>query len=94
MTFKRISPTDGDYVELVGLGGSVNFPAALIHAALELGGYEVEVNNAHGQNPKDPWFVNKEQYTAYLTGAEPWPVRKSKRKEKIQLNVKHVPWGG
>ena len=94
MTFKKISPMDGDYVELSGMGGGINYPAALVHAALELAGYEVEVRNECGQDPKDYWFVDKEKYKAYLTGAEPWPERRSKRKPKVQVNVKHIPWGG
>ena len=93
MTIKKISPLDGHYVELVGMGGGINFPAALIHAALELAGYEVEMNNSCGQEPNDFWFVDKEKFKAYLTGAEPWPEKKTKQ-QKIQVNVKHIPWGG
>ena len=94
MTFEKILPMDGDYVELVGMGGNLNYPTALIHAALELAGYEVEVHNDCGQDPKDYWFVDKEKYKAYLTGAEPWPERRSKRKPKVQMKVKHLVWGG
>ena len=91
---EKISPLDGDYVLLSGMGGNINFPAALVHAALELGGYEVEMINECGQNPDDYWFVNKEKDKAYLTGVEPWPERRSKRKQKVQVEVKHIPWGG
>lgn len=94
MTFEKIVPSDGDYVELVGMGGGINYPTALIHAALELAGYEVEVHNDCGQDPKDYWFVDKEKYKAYLTGAESWPERRSKRKPKVQMKVNHLPWGG
>lgn len=55
MTFKKISPMDGDYVELSGMGGGINFPAALVHPALELAGYKVEVHNKCGLDPKDYW---------------------------------------
>ena len=91
---EKISPMDGDYVLLSGMGGNINFPAALVHAALGLGGYDVEMVNDCGQEPSDYWFVDKEKYKAYLTGAEPWPERRSKKKFKVQVEVKHIPWGG
>ena len=50
MTFKKIQSLDGIYVEIAGMGGIINFPSALIHAALELAGYEVEMNNDYN-NP-------------------------------------------
>ena len=94
MTFKKISPLDGDYVELSGMGGAINFPAALVHAALELAGYEVELVNDCGQDPEDFWHVDKEKYKAYLTGSLPWPDKKPKHPPKAQLHIKHIPWGG
>ena len=94
MNFKKIAPLDGDHIAISGMGGGINFPIALIQAALELGGYEVQVVNDCGQDPKDYWFVDKEAYKKYLTGQAPWPEYRSKKKQKIQLVVNHIPWGG
>lgn len=94
MKYEKITPLDGDHILISGMGGGVNFPFALIHAALELGGYEVLPVNDCGQNPTDHWFVDKELYKKYLTGEEPWPERRSKKKQKVQLVANHIPWGG
>lgn len=92
---KKIHPIDGDYIELEGMGGNINYPAALIHAALELAGYEVEMHNdCGGGDPNDYWFVDKEKYKDCLTGKTPWPTRVKGNKPKVQVKVKHVPWGG
>ena len=94
MKYERITPFEGDHIEIAGAGGNVNFPMALVQAALELGGYEVQVVNDCGQDPKDYWFVDKEEYKKFLTGELPWSGRRSKKKPKVQLVAKHIPWGG
>ena len=94
MKYEKISAMDGDHIQITGAGGNVNFPFALIHAALELAGYEVAPVNDCGQDPEDYWYVDKEQYKKYLTGQAEWPPRVSKKKLKVQLVANHLPWGG
>ena len=92
MSFKKIQPLDGVYVEIAGMGGAINFPSALIHAALELAGYEVEMNNDYNE-PDTHWYVDKEDYKLMLQGKKDFPGN-VKKKPKVQVLTKHYPWPG
>ena len=84
---KKIHPLDGTYVKIEGMGGTVYCPAAIIHAALELAGFQVEVLNDCNDGY---WFEDKEEYKKLLRGE----FDKDFTSRKIQIDVKHVPWGG
>jgi hypothetical protein len=99
---KKIHPLDGHYLKIEGMGGVVSFPAAVIHAALELAGFEVDMHNNDGREGKpenNAWYQDKEKYKNYITGKEPWPdsmvrLQQKSKKTIVQIDVKHLPWGG
>ena len=72
------------HIQVTGMGGGINFEMQLIEKALRDAGFEVEVDNSAAD-----WTVSNDPT---------WHQRMlditAKKKTKIRLTARHIPWGG
>lgn len=80
-------------IKVTGPGGIVNVPTEIVHAAFELLGFNVEVENQFSGSDGRDFYVDVEECKKMLLGQIPID-KKYLGIKNVVVKADHRPWGG